>query len=86
MMVREDKIFLSKADKGGATLILINIVILYQKENVTYGNAWKKFKKECVDNPEFVKKSRLLASLSFVPKENIEEAMHVIFERTRQGS
>ena len=79
------QIILSKADKGGATLILINSVILYQKENVTYRNAWKKIKKECVDNPEFVKTSRLLACLSFVPKENFEEVMYVIFERTKQG-
>ena len=50
-----------------------------------YRNVTKKFKKEYADNSGFAKTSRLLACLPFVPIYSIEEAMLVIYDRTRQG-
>ena len=42
-------------------------------------------KKEYAENPEFAKIYRLLACLPFLPIDSIEDAMFVIYERTRQG-
>ena len=65
-------------------LAIIKLCYFHFCQNV-YKNVCKKFKKEYVEDPEFAKTSRLLACLPFVPIESIEDAMFVIFERTRQG-
>lgn len=63
---------------------IIKLCYFHFCQNI-YKNVCKKFKKQYLEDPEFAKTSRLLACLPFVPIESIEDAMFVIYERTRQG-
>ena len=65
-------------------LAIIKLCYFHVCQNI-YKNICKKFKKEYLENPEFAKTSRLLACLPFVPVGSIEDAMFVIYERTRHG-
>ena len=85
-MYKENDMVLLQICRRSLTEVFPHVKLCYLHfcQNI-YRNVTKKFKKEYTDNSEFAKTSRLRACLPFVPIYSIEEAMFVIYDRTRQG-